>query len=513
MSCSKIFTGDLPELIYEIIKYFQNDYSTLYSCILVNKLWCRLAIPLLWEDPFSIPTKNYNFIEIYLLNLNDDFRTKLNEYKIINNPLPSNILFNYLRFLKYLNIYKFISSIEKQFKSAITINMNRMQVIDIGKLSDISLSLFRIFIENEITLHTLEIEILGNTYHRTCIENILELILKNTNFIHNIRNLNLYFVCSSMYTLINNRISQIINLHQNLKKIMLGNDNGPLYQSLLSEDCNCSNTLNTIIFHYVNLNCISNLQKVFEQLNVLESVHIYYCYGLNTNFTQQIINLTKPFKLKSLFICDIPHVESLELLLHKSGNYLENFGYILEVNFILSLKHQLLELLTKYCKNIKFLDFHYERQINYQLLNLIENIKQSINYLSIDIWYDYIKTGGYSSIILQNLGQTLPSKLEYLSLNIYQIKTSDFELFLNNIQDTFIKKLVIKNFQSQVDILPFIKEYIMKKKRVKYLAIKGSSLVNKELISHKDVVDEFKLYNIKVQSYDDLKINLYNYIK
>ncbi|PKC50662.1 hypothetical protein RhiirA1_485667, partial [Rhizophagus irregularis] len=187
------------------------------------------------------------------------------------------------------------------------------------------------------------------------------------------------------------------------------------------------------------------------------------------------------------------------LLLHKSGNYLENFGYILEVNFILSLKHQLLELLTKYCKNIKFLDFHYERQINYQLLNLIENIKQSINYLSIDIWYDYIETGGYSSIILQNLGQTLPSKLEYLSLNIYQIKTSDFELFLNNIQDTFIKKLVIKNFQSQVDILPFIKEYIMKKKRVKYLAIKGSSLVNKELISHKDVVDEFKLYNIKVQ--------------
>ncbi|POG73895.1 hypothetical protein GLOIN_2v1580665, partial [Rhizophagus irregularis DAOM 181602=DAOM 197198] len=40
MSCSKIFSGDLPELIYEIIKYFQNDYSTLYSCILVNKLWC-----------------------------------------------------------------------------------------------------------------------------------------------------------------------------------------------------------------------------------------------------------------------------------------------------------------------------------------------------------------------------------------------------------------------------------------------------------------------------------------
>ena len=70
MSCSKIFLGDLPELIYKIIKNFQNDYSTLHSCVLVNRLWCRLAIPLLWENPFSIPTGNYNFIEIYLYNLN-----------------------------------------------------------------------------------------------------------------------------------------------------------------------------------------------------------------------------------------------------------------------------------------------------------------------------------------------------------------------------------------------------------------------------------------------------------
>ncbi|GBC34062.2 hypothetical protein GLOIN_2v1873989 [Rhizophagus irregularis DAOM 181602=DAOM 197198] len=475
MSCSKIFSGDLPELIYEIIKYLQNDYSTLYSCILVNKLWCRLAIPLLWENPFSIPTKNYKFIEIYLHNLNDDdFNTKLNEYKIVNNSLPSNILFNYPRFLKYLNIYEFIYLVEKWFKSATGIR-KQLATTDFEKLSFICVSIFRIIIiENEVNLHTLEIEKSGFDYYLTCIDNILELILKNPNFIHNIRNLNLYFGSSYIgkYTLMNNRISQIIKLHQNLKKIMLDYyDCIPLYQSLLSEYYNCSNTLNTIIFHYVNLNCIRNLQKVFEQLNVLESVHIYYCFGLNTSFIQQIINLTKPFKLKSLFMNDISQVESLELLLQKSGDYLENFGYILEVNFKLSSKQQLLELITKYCKNIKFLDFHYgcERQIIYQLLNLIENIKLSINYLSFDVWYGYTETGGYSSIILQDLGQILPSKLEYLCLNIYHVKTNDFELFLKNIQDTFIKKL--------------------------------------------DEVDEFKLYNIKVQSFDDLKINLRNYIK
>jgi hypothetical protein len=99
MSCSKIFSGDLPELIYEVIRHFRNDISTLHSCILVNRLWCRLAIPLLWENPFTIPTKNYKYIDIYLHNLSGDLKTKLNKYKIINNSLPSNTLFNYTKFL------------------------------------------------------------------------------------------------------------------------------------------------------------------------------------------------------------------------------------------------------------------------------------------------------------------------------------------------------------------------------------------------------------------------------
>ncbi|POG67099.1 hypothetical protein GLOIN_2v1650344, partial [Rhizophagus irregularis DAOM 181602=DAOM 197198] len=147
MTCSKIFSGDLPaELTYEVIKYFQNDdYSTLHSCLLVNRLWCRLAIPLLWENPFSINTGNYNFIEIYLHNLNnDDFNTKLNEHNIVNNSVPSNLLFNYPKFLKYLNIRKFILSVNKWLESAIITSNPKNR--------------FKIFIENKVNLHVLEIE-------------------------------------------------------------------------------------------------------------------------------------------------------------------------------------------------------------------------------------------------------------------------------------------------------------------------------------------------------------------
>ena len=94
MTCSKLFSGDIPELTNEIIQYFRNDFSTLYSCILVNRLFCRIAIPILWEDPFSMKfPKNY-IIEIYLHSLNDEDKTKLNKNGINIDLIPSNTFFN-----------------------------------------------------------------------------------------------------------------------------------------------------------------------------------------------------------------------------------------------------------------------------------------------------------------------------------------------------------------------------------------------------------------------------------
>ncbi|POG69163.1 hypothetical protein GLOIN_2v1877820, partial [Rhizophagus irregularis DAOM 181602=DAOM 197198] len=318
MSCSKL--GNLPELTYEVIKYLQNDYSTLHSCVLVNRLWCRLAIPLLWENPFSIPTENYNFIEIYLHNLNGELKTKFNEHEINEILLPSNTLFNYPSFIKYLDLLKFSTSVRKWFYNAKIINLKLVE--DTKKL--ITISLLKIFIENEVNLHTFEINI--NNYI-IYIEDILELTLQNPNFIRNIKNLKISILTRfrNNGSLIDNLILQVIKLHQNLKKVILSYYNLPFYQSLLlSKDYNCSNTLNIITLYQVNF---SGINKIFEQLNVLESVHIIHCENLNTSFIQQILNLTKPFKLKSLFINTISNIdESLLLLLQKSGGYLKNFS-------------------------------------------------------------------------------------------------------------------------------------------------------------------------------------------
>jgi hypothetical protein len=329
MACSKIFSGDLPELISEIIQYFQNDYKTLHSCSLVNRLWCHLAIPLLWEDPFSIPTisaRSYNFIGIYLHNLNDNDKKKLNEYGINYNLLPSNTLFNYPRFIKCLNLDKINLSVEKWVTNRALITKNRPAISAICFVFKL---LFKTFTEdeNKVNLHTFEFEIKTYTFNEN-FNIIYELILQNPNFLRNINNfkfsgsfshfnifganidpfLNLqYSNCNlissfnfklSENAFINRYISQLINSQQNLEKIMFnGHTNNKTYYSLLSlKSHKHSKSLKTIVFHHVNFINKNDLNEVFEQLNVLGSVHILYCNSLNY-FIQQIINITRSLKL------------------------------------------------------------------------------------------------------------------------------------------------------------------------------------------------------------------------
>ncbi|PKK61115.1 hypothetical protein RhiirC2_792299 [Rhizophagus irregularis] len=548
MACSKIFSGNLPELLNEIIQYFRNDFLTLHSCILVNRLWCRLAIPLLWEDPFSNPTANYHFIRNFLYNLNDNDKTKLIEYEINIDLIPSNTLFNYPNYIKCLNTWKIFHYNEKWIdfiKLGTPLNSD--------KIKEISKIIYNSILKNEnnINLRTFEIILIRDHDY---FNDILELILQNQNLILNIKNLKISFngiikttnifydflkflynnckTISILYfhhkmnyddLLIIKYCSELIISQQNLEKMLFGFH---IYNSIFLslKNSNCSNTLKTIIFYNINFKNITNFKQVIEQLNVLKSIHILYCFSLNYDFIQQIININKPFKLTSLFMKEKFQIDNFQALLQISGDYLENIG-LLTSN---KLKYQLLEIIIKYCKNIKFFDLPgFDYQNIYLSMDLIKKFNNHhLNYIIIDFDRLHILNQpnddilNISSIILKELGQILPLKLEYLDLSL-SIDENIFEIFLKNSQNTFIKKLLINN-KIQIgneNILSFIKEYIMKKKKIDYFAFKmkddsdDSIEKCKDLFSMKDEIKIFESYNIKVQNYGDLKIQHYSYIE
>src|SRR5436309_14689683 len=101
-----------------IFTELKNDHDSLYKCILVNKNWCWVAIPILWKDPYSF--ENITHDKLYSTIL--EFLPATSKQSLINNgidlpfkfPLqthPYKPLFNYIRLLSHFPSEEFIDNI------------------------------------------------------------------------------------------------------------------------------------------------------------------------------------------------------------------------------------------------------------------------------------------------------------------------------------------------------------------------------------------------------------------
>ncbi|POG66314.1 hypothetical protein GLOIN_2v1780731 [Rhizophagus irregularis DAOM 181602=DAOM 197198] len=102
----------VEDVLLLIFIELQNDPASLYSCILVNKTWCRIAVPILWKY-FSYAYKNpynhkresreklYNVIAHFLPNSSKDKLAK-NDIKLPLNLISNMLLFNYMEFFTRL---------------------------------------------------------------------------------------------------------------------------------------------------------------------------------------------------------------------------------------------------------------------------------------------------------------------------------------------------------------------------------------------------------------------------
>ncbi|KAF0459571.1 Protein NLRC3 [Gigaspora margarita] len=59
------------ECFFEILKYLENNYKSLFSCLLINRQWFRLVVPILWSKPLN-HFFDSRIIRIYLSFLNSD---------------------------------------------------------------------------------------------------------------------------------------------------------------------------------------------------------------------------------------------------------------------------------------------------------------------------------------------------------------------------------------------------------------------------------------------------------
>ncbi|CAG8658645.1 2887_t:CDS:2, partial [Cetraspora pellucida] len=134
---SKLFMGDMPELMENILNNLENEFPSLYSCTLVSRHWCKMSIPILWQDPFSFDRKP-SFISNYFSSLDDDEDSILKDYGI--NPEFSKTLFNYARFLKVLDLYRLEKMTKKWSEIFCLLGQNvqffsQLQYLSLGTIS------------------------------------------------------------------------------------------------------------------------------------------------------------------------------------------------------------------------------------------------------------------------------------------------------------------------------------------------------------------------------------------
>src|SRR6266496_5957972 len=119
----------LTDCLYEVLEFLEDDKSTLYSCLLVNRLWCEISIRILWRDVLSVKYTAYHQSDVssQILNtliscLPNESKELLQKHEIfISIPISKSPLFNYVLFCKFLSIHEIDLMIQHALESQETI--------------------------------------------------------------------------------------------------------------------------------------------------------------------------------------------------------------------------------------------------------------------------------------------------------------------------------------------------------------------------------------------------------
>src|SRR6266542_4212305 len=97
------------DTLFLIFEELQDDSKSLFSCLMVNRLWCEIVIPILWMNPWNYYGINYSkkgyLFAIIAFYLSDNIKESLTRQGIqLPLTLHKSILFDYLSFCRSINV-------------------------------------------------------------------------------------------------------------------------------------------------------------------------------------------------------------------------------------------------------------------------------------------------------------------------------------------------------------------------------------------------------------------------
>ncbi|GES91736.1 hypothetical protein GLOIN_2v1876445 [Rhizophagus clarus] len=340
------------DCISEILEYLERDKPTLHSCLLVNHLWCKISVKILWRTVWNFNSCNFS---VLIACLPDESKEILLKNGInISAPTSKPPMFNYASFCKVLSDYHIKYGIERLLKNRQS-NDSNIEIVaqEIYKLLMNQISSLR-------TLHVdlLSMDIIFTSYpgSKNCLKYLSELICRSnfypeffhqlSQICHNIQSIHVVFDKD-----ISDGLMDLIFSQHNLKNLVLhqSHDHEVLTNIIPSLAKLPNNTLIKLGVHEIH-DCIPlPFPKNLYELTL--SFH----YDISSEVTNDAFKVLQHVSFSNLqvlrFRNSCPKVKSLVNFLEKNGKDLRELYIENEIKFLDSLNLAI----SEFCPNLKIL--------------------------------------------------------------------------------------------------------------------------------------------------------------
>ncbi|RIA83583.1 hypothetical protein C1645_833603 [Glomus cerebriforme] len=475
----------LTDCLNEIFEYLEDDKITLHSCLLVNRLYCEIAVRILWRNVWNfqyrihyepyrthVPLAIIRTLITCLPNESKDLLYKNGIF--IVNPTHKPPLFNYASFCKVLSIHGIDQMIqhilEKQQQSIALRSLSYNKYL-------LSQEILKMFMKQISSLKSLDyysgyskkVQNIMFTHlpeAKNCLVDLIELNCSSDIYseffyqisqtCHNIQSLTIKFE-----NFISDGLTDLISLQNNLKSVTLRyyDNKDEITEIMISSSLtkfSLTLTKLKIEAYYVPLSFISifiNLQELILSLECEDSFN---------DFDQlQYAIFSQMRVLKFLFV--ISRIDMLIKFLETNGKNLIEFCVDYDHDYSLNLA------IAKFCPNLKTLSITFMKN-ELETLKLILNSCQYLENIKVQNGIEDLD----SKEFLDTLAKYSPKKfyeleIDYCSFGTLGILCEKLEEFFINwkkrIPQKLISLIIVTDYRENIDLevnenMELIKKYM-----------------------------------------------------
>ncbi|PKY13550.1 hypothetical protein RhiirB3_465480 [Rhizophagus irregularis] len=458
------------DCVNEIFKCLENDKNTLFSCLFVNRHYCKFAVRILWKNIWDIRYEYRPYVTISLISTlitclpkkSKEFLRKKGMFINISSQKPP--LFNYPSFCRIISVNTINEMIQNILVYKQLIITSGDSYYDKYLLSLLLQEILKMFMEQIPSLKSLKyflktkstncLEFIYSPEAKVCLYSLTELGFYSD--IHSEFFYHLSHICQNIQSLsisfsdngISDGLAYFISSQNNLKSLKLSSCSKNELRTIIPSLVKSSLTLTKLRIHSSDA-CMASFISMF--MNLQKLVLISESKDFFDDFDQlQHINFPHLRTLK--FPYSVPKAGPLLNFLEINGKYLNKY-YVCDCYESMKLA------IAKFCPNLKGLYVIIsEEEDDLESLKLILKNCQFLESINASYSYKHLKSKEFYEILVNYS----PKNFHKLEMNLFSLQ--GFEEFFINWKNRIPQRSLTLIIQNTLDNIknkasPIIEKY------------------------------------------------------